>query len=411
MKHRLLVVGLLLGMVVLTSHAGAVNLTIWDYVPWRVEYYQGYADEYMALNPGVNIDVQLVTGEYTSKIQVAMVSGVAPSMFAGHPQWVSAFHGQLAPYPHDLFPPDELVAEVLGYEQLIQDGHAYYYPLGLQGAVLFINEDHWQNAGLADPPRTWDEALNIGRRATRRTDDVTQVAGFFFNHGNEMLHDLFVDLNYQHGGTMYRLGGTEVAFDEPTAMDAINLVSDMYRSGVSGFGEALTFPAGQQVMLYSYAWRQQQIDPFTDLRWTTAPIPTMSGQHHPNMARMQYYFGMAVPGGNSAEEIRTAFEFIAWAYNDDSRLMDLNSRSGTLPTRMSLWSDPEIVNNPVLRTLTQTLPLSTTPGETPQWMLDALGQVRVTITSGGGDPGVALREVTRQINTRLKEEPLTWVAE
>lgn len=397
----------------LSVPALGVNLVIWDYVQWRVDYYQSYADEYMALNPGVNIEVQLVAqSEYTSKIQVGMVTGTAPSMFAGHPQWVGLFVNQLAPFPTDLFPPDELTQEVLGYEPLLWDGNAYYYPLGLQGGMLLINQDHWDNAGLAEPPRTWEEALDIGRRGTRRVDGVTQVAGFYFNTGNEMMQDLFTDLNYQYGGRFYRNNGTEVAFDETQALDAVNFLTDMYRSGVSGLpGETLSFFTSQHTMMYSYAWRLQQLALYPDLRWSVAPLPTLTGDFHQNMARMQYYFGLAVPASNPPEEVRAAFEFIAWAYGDDNRLMDLNSRSGTLPTKMSLWSSPEIVDNRVLFTLTQTLPYSTVPGETPDWIFASLAQVRDAIVHQTGDPGVTLREVTRLINTRLKEEPLTWVAE
>lgn len=413
MRQRLTVVMAVALMLAAAVPAMGMNLVIWDYVPWRVEYYQQFAEEYMRLNPDVTIEVQLVAqAEYVSKIQVGMVTGTAPSAFAGHPQWIANFGGQLAPFPEDLFPTEQMLEEILGYEPLLVDGVSYYYPLGLQGAVLFINEDLWDNAGLGDPPRTWQEAIDIGRRATRRTGDLTEVAGFFFNHGNEMLHDLFLDLNYQHGGKLYRNNGTEVALDEQPAIDAINMINDMYQTGMSGWaGESLTFQTNRQVMLYSYAWRQQQLDPHPDLRWTAAPLPTLTGEFHPNMARMQYYFGLAVPRSNPDDEVRAAFEFIAWAYGDDERLMNLNSRSGTLPTKMSLWTYPEIVENPVLYTLTQTLPYATVPGETPQWLLNSLVSVRDAIWYSTADPGVTLREVARQINARLKEEPLTWVAE
>lgn len=392
------------------SAIASSELLIWDYVPWRVEYYQQYADEYMKLNPDVKVEVQYVLqAEYVDKIKVAMVTGTAPAMFAGHPTWIGDFNGLLAPFPHDLFPPEELSQELLGYSQLLQDGYAYYYPLGMQGSLLFINEDHWNNAGIGAPPKTWREAVDIGRRATRVVDGVTTVAGFYFNSGNEMMHDLFIDLNYQYGGTMYRNGGTEVAFDENPALDAVNLIYDMYQTGVSGFGEPLTFPAGQHTMLYSMAWRQQQL--ITDVRWTVAQLPTLTGEVHPGMMRLDYYFGLAVPENNSPEIKQAAFEFIDWVYSDEGHLMDLNSRSGTLPARMSLWSNPEIVENPVLYTLTQTLPFATPPGEYPQWIKNALNPVRNAIVSGGADPGVLLRDVTRQINARLEEEPIVWVAE
>ncbi len=411
MPVRRVVAVLVLVAAVFSSSALAAELVIWDYADWRVLHYQRVADEYMALNPDVKITVQLLTfGEYVDKIKVGIAAGTPPSMFAAHPAWVSDFAGLLEPFPHDLFPPEKLSEELLGYKYLLQDGVAYYYPLGMQGPLLFINEDHWDRAGIAEAPRTWAEAVNIGRRTTKVVDGVTTVAGFFFADG-DMTNDLFIDLNYQYGGRMYRAGGTEVAFDEKPALDAINLIYDMYQTGISGFGEALTFQAGQHAMRYGFAWRHQQIAPATDLRWRVEPIPTLRGELHHGMSRMDYYLGLAVPIGNDPEVVREAFKFLQWAYEDDELLLDLNLASGTLPARMSLWGRPEITEHPVLHMLTRTLPYAVTPGEYPQWIKNSLSAVRTAIIRGGADPAVLLQDVTRQINARLKVEPVTWVVE
>src|SRR5690625_4310971 len=169
--------------------------------------------------------------------------------------------------------------------------------------MLFINEDLWDQAGIAEVPVTWAEAVDIGRRTTKRSDGATEVAGFFFDHGNEMMHDLFIDLLYQHGGTVYKNEGTAVAIDDSTAQEALNHVVDMYNSGASGFDEPLKFYENQQVMLYTYAWRQQQIASHEHIRWTAAPLPSIDGSRE-RIGRMQYYFGMAVPQDNPDEEIR-----------------------------------------------------------------------------------------------------------
>lgn len=410
MKSRLLGLSLLALLLAFSGLATATEILIWDYAPWRVEYYQKYADEYMKANPDVKIEVQYVLqSEYVDKIKVGLVTGTAPTMFSGHPNWVGDFAGVLEAFPHDLFPPDRLSDELLGYSQLLQDGKAYYYPLGLQGPMLFINEDHWDNAGIGAAPRTWSEAIDIGRRTTKVVDGVTDVAGFYFIY--DMMTQLFVDLNYQHGGKMYRAGGAEVAFDEAPAIDAINLINDMYQTGISAFGENINFQSGKHAMLYSFAWRYQQIAPVEGLRWKVAPIPTLTGDLHPGMSHMTYYFGMAIPVGHSSETVREAFKFLHWAYEDEGRLMDLNSVSGTLPARRTLWGDPEIISNPVLFTLTQTLPYAVTPGENPQWVQNTLNQVRTAITTGSADPALVLRDLTRQINMRLIEEPVTWIAE
>src|SRR5690606_5145938 len=141
------------------------------------------------------------------------------------------------------------------------------------------------------------------------------------------------------------------------------------------------------------------------------PVPTMEGGFHEGMAKMDYYLGLAVPKGNSPEVVRATFEFIHWMYSDDEKVMDLNSRSGTLPARMSLWSHPEVFTNPVLKQLTETLPYSTSPGQYPQWIKESLAPVRNAIFRRTADPVVLLGDVTRQINMRLNEEPVQWIAE
>src|SRR5690554_4858523 len=142
MPVRRVVAVLVLVAAVFSSSALATELLIWDYADWRVLHYQRVADEYMALNPDVKITVQLLTfGEYVDKIKVGIAAGTPPSMFAAHPAWVSDFAGLLEPFRHDLFPPEKLSEELLGYKYLLQDGVAYYYPLGMQGPLLFINED------------------------------------------------------------------------------------------------------------------------------------------------------------------------------------------------------------------------------------------------------------------------------
>lgn len=391
--------------------AGGTELLIWDYVDWRIEHYQRVADEYMKLHPDIKIKVQLLTfGDYVDKIKVGIAAGAPPAMFSGHPTWVGDFTGLLEPFPHDLFPPDRLSEQLLGYKFLLQDGVAYYYPLGMQGPLLFINEDHWDNAGIGAAPTTWAEAVDIGRRTTKASDGITSVAGFYFADG-DMTNDVFIDLNYQYGGKIYKAGGTGVTFDEPPAQSAINLIYDMFQTGVSGHGETLAFHAGQHAMRYGFAWRHQQIAPVVDLRWRVEPIPTLTGELHQGMSRMDYYFGMAVPIGNDPDVVREAFKFLHWAYEDDELLMALNSASGTLPARMSLWSHREIVDHPVLHMLTQTLPYAITPGDYPQWIKNSLSAVRTSIIRGGSDPAILLQEISRQINARLKEEPVTWVAE
>lgn len=375
---RLFSVVVLLAALSMAAAVSAQKLVIWDYVPWRVPYYQQYADEYMKMHPGLEIEAQLVAqGEYVAKLVVSAITGTAPAMFAGHPVWIGDLADLLEPFPHDLFPPERLSEELLGYDALVHDdGNAYYYPLGMQGPMLFINQDLFDQAGVGAAPRTWEEAMSIGRRASRIVEGVTEVAGFYFY--DDMMNDVFTDLIYQFGGRIYK-DHKNVAFDAKPALEAMGLITDMYETGMTGNGNVGNFQSGVQVMRYGVAWRVQQIRTATDLRWTVAPLPTLTGEAHPDMSRMDYYLGLAVPVGNDPKTTRASFEFIDWMYNDEERVMALNSQSGTLPARYSTWTLPEITENPVLLQLTQTLPFGVFPGEYPQWIKDQLAPVRTAL--------------------------------
>lgn len=401
------------GVVLSTTTAlAATKITIWDYVDWRINFYRSYAEEYRKLNPNVEFDLQVVPlNEYVDKIKVGIAAGIPPTMFSFHPTFVSSFKGLLQPFPEDLFPPAKLSRELLGFSGVLQDGKMYHYPLGVQGGLLFINQDLWDAAGLADPPKTWEEAKQIGLRATRRSGNTTEIAGFFFND-EEMMNDMFIDLNYQYGGNIWLDKGKRVGFSEPSAINALKLIVDLYDSGVSGWaGEPVNFLDGKSVMRYGWAWRQQQLALRPELRWTVAPIPTLTGKLTPGSQRMDFYLGMAVPVGVNSQVAREAFKFLQWAYEDNKRLMELNSRSGTLAARRTLWGDRDIVQNPVLYTLTQTLPYATFPGEYPGWIKTELQKVATATRQRSADPVVVLQEVTRQINVRLQTEPPAWVAE
>ena len=138
-----------------------VDLVIWDYVRGVLDYQQ-FAEEYMRLHPDVNIEVTWAQAEYVSKIQVGMVTGTAPSAFAHHPQDSAAGCWRA---PTTCSRPmswcRRCSATTLARRRSIR------VPAGLQGAVLFINQDLWDNAGLGAPPLMARSCGHAG--ATRRS--------------------------------------------------------------------------------------------------------------------------------------------------------------------------------------------------------------------------------------------------
>ena len=179
----LLMVVFLTGSVALA--ADKVDVQFWHAMGgWRIELLQEMANDFMALNPDINIEVQY-TGSYgdtINKLNVAIQSNVAPHVVQGYDIATQMLiDGEVAVPMQDLIDADPtfdigtFMPQVLNYYRV--GGKLYCMPFNSSNAIMFYNKTLFKKAGLDPdkPPKTYEELLDYAEKLMVK-DDKGNVA-------------------------------------------------------------------------------------------------------------------------------------------------------------------------------------------------------------------------------------------
>jgi len=179
----LLMVVLLTGSVALA--ADKVDVQFWHAMGgWRIELLQEMAQDFMALNPDINVEVQY-TGSYgdtINKLNVAIQSNVAPHVVQGYDIATQMLiDGEVAVPMQDLIDADPdfdigtFMPQVLNYYRV--GGKLYCMPFNSSNAIMFYNKTLFKKAGLDPdrPPKTYEELLDYAEKLMVK-DDKGNVA-------------------------------------------------------------------------------------------------------------------------------------------------------------------------------------------------------------------------------------------
>jgi len=172
----------LLIMLLLTSSlafaADKVEVQFWHAMGgWRIELLQEMANDFMALHPDINVDVQY-TGSYgdtINKLNVAIQSNVAPHIVQGYDIATQMLiDGEIAVPMQDLIDADPefdigtFMPQVLNYYRV--NGKLYCMPFNSSNAVMFYNRTLFEKAGLDPnkPPKTYKELYEYSKMLTKK---------------------------------------------------------------------------------------------------------------------------------------------------------------------------------------------------------------------------------------------------
>jgi len=183
-------------MLLLTSSialaADKINVQFWHAMGgWRIELLQEMANDFMALHPDINIDVQY-TGSYgdtINKLNVAIQSNVSPHVVQGYDIATQMLiDGEIAIPMQDLIDADPsfdigtFMPQVLNYYRV--GGKLYCMPFNSSNAIMFYNKTLFKKAGLDPnkPPKTYEELFEYAKKLTTKDDKGNVVqAGVTWN--------------------------------------------------------------------------------------------------------------------------------------------------------------------------------------------------------------------------------------
>ena len=156
--------------------ADPVTLHFW--VAWDPQMADGIAAkqqiaDYEKSHPGITIDVQNITYDALhSKVLTALAGGDAPDLSWGVPEWMGELSrmGALRDLTEDAKTwTDEKAIYPNVIDALTIDGHLTAMPHYLGIRALLYHQDMLTAAGIAAPPKTWDELLADAKTIKAKT--------------------------------------------------------------------------------------------------------------------------------------------------------------------------------------------------------------------------------------------------
>ncbi|WP_178022949.1 ABC transporter substrate-binding protein [uncultured Paenibacillus sp.] len=301
------------------SSSSKVTLTLLShYTGENEKFIQPYIEQWNQENP--DIQVKLTPVEFDQLLSTMMTKQTAGQV-ADIVHTYTLWGGQLsknkvlAPAPDDVaadirenYPASAVAAATI-------DGKVVGYPTEVQAYGLFYNKKLLKEAGFDQPPKTWDELLQMASAIEQKDKNgKTTVQGFGFLRGYAgKVVQPFMGLLATAGGTLLSEDMSKPNLDSDAAKQTIDLYSKIYGSGgISdiGFETTKAFGAGQVAMTIEAGWWAGSLktlmkDGFADVG--AAPLPSPDGQTQGSLA---YTWAFGVNSKSKHQE--AAWKFLKW---------------------------------------------------------------------------------------------------
>lgn len=307
-------------------------IKVWTMNRADQDYMKAKIEAFNHSNPdNIEIDYQIYAENYTQSLDIAFATNEGPDVF---------FDGATAFYDHlpkgNLAPiNDYLTAEYkqrFGEGAFVEginmiDGNIYSLPAISTTPRLFYNKDIFEKAGIASPPATLDEMVQVSKQITDNLKGEG-IYGFSANMKTPM-QAFSRSIDY----ILMRSGGVEAGYDFANAKydfssykPILEAYREIFTSGAAFPGsESLDidplrtqFAAGKIGMYIS--WNHSEPGVYmnqfpTDQNWDVAPLPTIDGtakgSQHLNLAGRWYFVSAHTKHPDEAWKV------MAFIYSDD----------------------------------------------------------------------------------------------
>jgi ABC-type glycerol-3-phosphate transport system substrate-binding protein len=218
-----------------------ITFSFWTMMGTRANFkkwLEQVVKDYEAIHPNVAIDVRYIPNQKRHMLDVAAYQANNPGdLHAEHIRMALAYD-MVKPAPDWAlrYMQENWVERAVTYSAI--DGVVYCTPLGNEwGPVganfLFCNLDHFERAGIKEPPKTLPELIDIAKKTTVREGGEVKVPGYHMRFegakhfvGEKFLPfiDAFIDGTK---GFLFTEDYSDVRIDEQGFIDALDLYQKM----------------------------------------------------------------------------------------------------------------------------------------------------------------------------------------
>lgn len=315
---------------------GPIMLKVWgpfaDSSTWQPLF-----SAYQAKHPSVQFEyTKKNIDNYESDLLNALAAGTGPDIFSINNTWLPKYVDKINPAPDKTFTfkayQDTFVDVMV--QNFTKDQKVYGTAMTVDSMALYYNKDLLGTAGIATPPKTWNE-LAVDVRKISRQDQV----GYFNRSGvaigtNSNVNrasDIVYLMMLQNGVQPWSTDGRSPTFNQSVRKNGNNLSAgvdalDFYTSFSNPNSANYTwnersdysidsFANGRAAMLYSYGYaRDLIIAKSPNLNFGVAPVPQANLED--TAVNYANYFGEVV--NKQSKNSDTAWDFLKLATSKDS---------------------------------------------------------------------------------------------
>ena len=327
--------------------SGTVRWSMLDYDPDTKKWANDVIKAFEAEHPDVKVELTLPPTNNYQQLLTTQVRGKNPPDLAAVPTaWVPAFAEAQALVPWteqvdasllDRFDPTLLEGAKIGGEQ-------FALPYLSTSRALFWNKDAFEKAGLDEPPATWDELIEDGKKIV--ADGGAEYGFALQGTGAEAFAAWFPYVYWSQGAELTDADGN-LAIDQEACVTAVSalqgMVDGVTQPNVTAADlpeQMAMFTGGEAAMTITGPWMIGMLAADAPkLDYGVAPIPAGSTS---TTLDIQDAFILFKDGGNT--DAAAAFaEFLYEAENADS----LVEGRGMLPVLTEGFDAPRYQEEPL----------------------------------------------------------------
>jgi len=266
-----------------------------------------------------------------------LAAGRGPDIFMINNTWLPKHQDKIAPAPETLITSkryNDIFVDVASSDFVIND-KIYAWPLGVDTLALFYNKDLFNSAGLAEPPKTWEEFNKAAEKLTKRDKEGNIIqAGAALGTARNINRstDILAALMIQSGSKMVDNDKSSVVFNQSIGLSSGERINPgerallyycsfadpqkrVYSWNDSQHYSLDSFVEGRVAMMFNYAYQIFQLRARAPhLNFAVAEFPQIS--ENSKKITLANYWGLAV-GKNSVNQT-AAWQFLAWFIQPDN---------------------------------------------------------------------------------------------
>ncbi|CAN5698977.1 ABC transporter substrate-binding protein [soil metagenome] len=240
-------------------------------------------DGFNATHKDVQVKMQIIPwGTYYDKVTLGLAFGGAPDIFIIHANRIPEYASNdvladLGPevkagdFPVDDFMPKQWRAGQYGGKQI-------GIPLDCHPLTFYYNKKLFREAGIAEPPKTWDEFIADGKKLTMQKTGADGVPYTQWGFSFTFLGDNVPAFLNQYGTAFLTPDLSKGAMDTPETKAAVDRMVSIWKTckiapKPEGQDAWVGFLTGKIAMAMEGIYMKAGLDAQKDLEYAAAPVP------------------------------------------------------------------------------------------------------------------------------------------